>query len=340
MLICPECERPLHSHYVANEQVTPSSAGGVAVESVAETETYACEDGHAFPVVRGIPRFVPSSNYADGFGFQWRRHATTQHDRFSGLPVSEERFFKETKWPRELDGETILEVGCGSGRFTSHALSTGARVTSIDLSNAIEVNAEINGEHPNLRLAQADIEHMPFPRHRFDKVFCFGVLQHTPDPELAFKTIAKYVRPGGSLVVDVYDRREGILSLIEPFFRTYLWMRPFSRRLQPETLYEWVESYVKTVWPIGRMIGRIPYLGAKINKMLLIHDYRNRFALDEDQLREWAILDAFDNLSPRYDQRQTITAVTQWFNDLKFCDVEVHYGYNGIEGRGRSPVTA
>ena len=339
MLICPDCNRQLTARRAANTLGPPSESAGVAVETIAEIVEYFCTNGHSYPVIRGIPRFVPSSNYADGFGFQWRKHATTQHDQFSGVPVSEERFFQETKWPRNLTGESILEVGCGSGRFTSHALSTGAKVTSLDLSNAIDVNSEINGSHPNLQLVQADISRMPFPRRSFDRVFCLGVLQHTPNPELAFKQIASHVRPGGSLVVDVYDRREGGLRFIEPFFRTYLWLRPITRRMNDATLYRWVATYVRTMWPVGRQIGRIPFVGAKLNKMLLIHDYRNRFALGEDRLLEWAILDAFDNLSPRYDQRQTLSTVKRWFRDLDYRHVEVHYGYNGIEARGLAPVS-
>ena len=120
------------------------------METEAPVAGHVCANGHSFPVVRGIPRFVPAKTYADGFGFQWHKHATTQHDQFSGVSISEERFFNETKWPRDLTGETILEVGCGSGRFTTHALSTGATVNSIDLSNAIDVNFDINGSHPNL----------------------------------------------------------------------------------------------------------------------------------------------------------------------------------------------
>ena len=337
MLICPDCQSPLHARdtFVSNG-LPPCGSDNQTPQPDCAGEL-SCDNGHSFPIINGIPRFVPLSNYADGFGFQWRIHAKTQHDQFSGAPISEERFFKETKWSRDLAGESILEVGCGSGRFTTHALSTGASVTSVDLSNAIEVNAEINGLHRNLRILQADIGRLPLLRASFDKVFCFGVLQHTPDPAAAFQAIASYVRPGGSLVVDVYDRREGWLRVIEPFFRTYLWLRPFTRRMSPESLYSWVDHYVNQMWPIGRVIGRVPVVGRKINKMLLIHDYRHRFKLSEQQLKEWAVLDAFDNLSPRYDQRQSITTVKRWFHDLQFRNVDVHYGYNGIEARGDAP---
>jgi len=31
--------------------------------------------GQTYPIVRGLPRFVPASNYAQSFGFQWNRYA-------------------------------------------------------------------------------------------------------------------------------------------------------------------------------------------------------------------------------------------------------------------------
>ena len=35
---------------------------------------------------------------------------------------------------------------------------------------------------------------------------CLGVIQHTPDPHAAFRSLAMYVQPGGQLVIDAYTR--------------------------------------------------------------------------------------------------------------------------------------
>jgi len=71
--------------------------------------------------------------------------------------------------------------------------------------------------------------------------------------------------------------------------------------------------------------------------MLLVADYRGVYDLPEDILREWAILDTFDLLSPAYGQPQTLKTVREWFKEAGLCDVEANYGYNGIEGRGVKP---
>jgi SAM-dependent methyltransferase len=161
---------------------------------------------HRFQVSRFIPRFISTDDITSSFGFEWHQHPRTQLDSVNGMGPSEERFFRETNWPKDLSGQKILEVGSGAGRFTEIALQTEAQVFSVDASRAVDANWNTNGHHVNLILCQASLYELPFPKGYFDKVFCFGVLQHTPDVARAFATIARFVRPGGELAVDVYNK--------------------------------------------------------------------------------------------------------------------------------------
>src|SRR5437763_11214620 len=112
------------------------------------------------------------------------------------MKLSEKRFFEETGWSRDLAGEIILEVGSRSGRFTEQAASTGAIVVSMDYSYAVEANYASNGRRENVLIVQADIYAMPFHSWYFDKVFCFGVLQHTPDVRQAFLALPPMLKAG------------------------------------------------------------------------------------------------------------------------------------------------
>ena len=79
-----------------------------------------------YSIFHSIPRFVSQTNYTDSFGMQWNHFAQTQLDSFSGLPISAERFWNATNWkPSDLNGQWILDVGCGSGRFAEIALKAG-----------------------------------------------------------------------------------------------------------------------------------------------------------------------------------------------------------------------
>ena len=55
-------------------------------------------------------------------------------------------------------------------------------------------------------------------------------------------------------------------------------------------------------------------------------------------LKEWAYLDTFDMLAPRYDIPQTLRTVRGWFSEAGLTEVEVEFGYNGIQGRGKTPA--
>lgn len=322
-LACPDCQADL---VIGEASETDGSR-------ILTGKLECCDCKTSYPILRGVPRFVELSNYADGFDFQWNKHALTQHDSHSKSTVSEDRFFKETRWDRELPDEVVLEVGCGSGRFTAQAIATGAMVVATDLSGAVDANYRVHKDSQNLLIVQSDIYRMPFRKEAYDKVFCLGVLQHTPDVEKSFRTLPAYLKPHGSYVTDVYDKRSGLLGFLELFYRTYFWVRPITRRMPTKLLYSLVSNYIKAMWPITKAINKIPVIGPKINRMLLIVDYRGRYELSEEMLQEWSILDTFDMLSPAYDQRQTIDTFRDWFETSNLKEIDVHYGYNGIEGR-------
>ncbi len=322
-LVCPACQvQLLLSDIEAKDE--DSIKSGVLICS---------KCGRRYSIENYIPRFVPSQNYASGFGLEWTIHARTQYDSYSGCDISETRFFNETRWSRNLSGQVILEVGGGSGRFTEQAESTGAMVISLDYSYAVEANYASNGHKDNVMIVQGDLYNMPFRRNFFDKIFCFGVLQHTPDVEKAFMVLPQYLKSGGSIVIDVYRKYSGLKGL----FKTKYWVRPVTKKIPARKLYYFVKRYVEFMWPLTKLLNKIPYFGKRLIWMLLIADYRGVYNLSEDLLGEWAILDTFDLLSPAFDQPQTIETVRGWFKDAGLCGVEVNYGYNGIEGRGIKP---
>ena len=157
----------------------------------------------------GIPRFVPDDGYAESFGEQWARWRRVQLDSVTGKPLSRDRLASGTGWSLDdLRGETVLEAGCGAGRFTEVLAATGAEVWAVDASGAVDAAAETVAGFDNVRLAQADLFDLPFAAGSFDRVLCYGVLQHTPDPQAAFLAVAAQVRPGGLLAADVYRKAD------------------------------------------------------------------------------------------------------------------------------------
>jgi SAM-dependent methyltransferase len=323
LLVCPRTGRAL--------ELAKSCA--LAEGRIANGELLEPVSGARYPIVDFIPRFAPSDNYAASFGLEWNIHGRTQYDETSGHSLSRERFEKETRWDADLRGERILEVGCGSGRFTGHALDTGALVCSLDYSSAVEANYRSHGSRANLLLVQASVYQMPFRRGFFDKAFCFGVLQHTPDPRQAFLAILEHLKPGGSVASDIYVRSIG-RWLLQPKY----WIRPFVRGIPPARLYGAVKRYVDLMWPLARLLRRVPRVGVTLNWKLLVADYSRELPGAEDAtLKQWAYLDTFDMLSPAYDIPVTRRTFRRWHAQGGLVGIDVDYGFNGLVGRGTRP---
>jgi SAM-dependent methyltransferase len=280
----------------------------------------------------GIPRFVADDGYAESFGEQWNRWRRVQLDSVTGKPLSKTRLFAGTRWPERLDGERVLEVGCGAGRFTEVLLEAGAEVWAIDASSAIEAAKANLGDGIRLHLAQADLFDLPFEPGSFDRVLCFGVIQHTPDPRRAFLTVVEYARPGGWIAADVYRTQ----PYVDRWSAKTLW-RPLTKRLPRDRLRRIVEWYVPRWLPVDTRLARVPKLGRFLTAAVPCWNYTGLLDLDAEQLRTWAILDTFDALSPRYDEPQELDTVRGWVEYADLVDACVAYGGNGIEISARRP---
>lgn len=309
--------------------ICPGCAKGLVRTGLPDEGTYECSAcATKYPVLKGVPRFVPSENYADSFGFQWNRHRKTQLDSFSGLAISQRRVEEATGWPADLSGQCILEAGSGAGRFTEILVKTGAEIYSFDYSTAVDANYLNNGHNKNLHLFQADIFNIPFAPATFDKVICLGVIQHTPEPAQAFSSLARQVKPGGELVIDVY--RDDLPARLQ---WKYL-LRPFTRRIEQQKLYKLIARLAPVLVPLARVLRKIA--GRAGARMVPIVEY-SHLGLPAELNREWAILDTFDMLSPEYDYPQSLATVQRWFDEAGFIDVQVRNGLNGVVGKGRRP---
>ena len=321
-LACPECRSDLQ---LAQEVVV--EANGEIKEG--EMRCPACQ--RVFPIKNYIPRFVASENYAESFGLEWNAHAKTQIDKFSGTNITRERFYEVTNWPIKMEKQKILEAGCGAGRFTQIAIETGAEVFSFDLSTSVDASLDNNGLLPNLHIFQADIYHIPLKQELFDKIFCFGVLQHCPNVRQAFISLIPYLKDGGEVVIDV--SRRSWTRFTQPFW----WLRHFTTRLSPPFLHRIAEKTAPILQPIKIFVKEVPWLGRYLGILIPVVDYQDVFPLTKEQNLDWGILDTFDALSAKYSQAQRIGDVREWFSEAGLVNVEVGYGPNGINGRGMKP---
>ena len=173
------------------------------LETIENQDFILSKNNSQFEVKNGIPRFVDKDNYSESsFGFQWNTFFNTQLDSYSKTSVSKDRFYLATNWNKnDLKDKLILDVGCGMGRFAEIALESGAIVVCVDYSSAIDACKRNLEHYENAYFIQGDIYNLPFKKEIFDYIYSLGVLQHTPNPEKALKSLYPFLKQGGGFVL-------------------------------------------------------------------------------------------------------------------------------------------
>ncbi len=296
--------------------------------SLQENGTVLVSGSRKFRVRGGVVRVREDDGYNASFALQWNRFRTNQLDQVNGTSLTKQRF-AETGWDvTEMAGDLVLEAGCGAGRFTRLMGEAGARLVSFDFSSAVDASAENNGHMENVVFLQCDIFDLPFESGKFDRVFCHGVLQHTPDPEAAFVELTKMLRPGGRISIDVYLKD----WTVQTWKSKYLW-RPITTRVDQTKLLRFLERFIPLWLPIDTFIKRIPIFGRYLGAIVPCWNYFYT-DLPKEQKVQWAVMDTFDALSPAYDNPASVRDVRRWFREAGLGDVMVRKGGNGVVGNG------
>jgi 2-polyprenyl-3-methyl-5-hydroxy-6-metoxy-1,4-benzoquinol methylase len=146
--------------------------------------------------------------------------------RHSTKPVGTEEYFNEVEWRKyfvephiplfaEFErwrGKKVLEIGCGIGTDTINFARHGATVTAVDLSEkSIEVarrRAEVFGLQDRIRFFPANAEQLRsyVPADKYDLIYSFGVIHHTPYPGRVLDQLREFVHPGTTIKIMVYHR--------------------------------------------------------------------------------------------------------------------------------------
>lgn len=223
-LVCPTCKGAVAA------VVTGRDPRGQVQSGVLECVHPRC--GATYPIVDGIPRMLdtrrgPPSELTRrvmrNFGFEWKEYARFGWDDPDYDIEREQRVFhlKAQMAPADLADRLVLDAGCGNGRYCHWAAAYGGRVIGVDVSDAVEPAARNTADLPNVQIVQADLFNLPFADHTFDAVFSIGVLMQTGDARRAFASLARVLRPGGSLAIHVYGRGNVFYEVIDRVLRMW-----------------------------------------------------------------------------------------------------------------------
>lgn len=266
-------------------------------ERVLRGQLVSSTTGRAYPIVDGVPRFVPTEGYTGSFGLQWNVFSSTQLDSATRADYSQRRFDGEVGWTAaELAHGWSLEGGCGAGRFVEVVAGRGGRIVALDHSRAIEVTARRFHDDRNVHPVQADVLLPPIASHSLERVYSIGVLQHSEEPYVAMVSLLRLCRSGGRFAFVAYARR-----WYTPLYSKYL-IRPLTKRLPAKVLLAAIRAAMPVLFSLSEALFERPGIGRAARFVLPVASYPDKHTFSREQRYEEAVLDTFDMLAPTYDQ--------------------------------------
>ena len=212
-----------------------------------------------------------SSSSSDGLPLRSRSNGSTSTE----MHPEYEAQFLDWLHPIGRDffhGKRVLDAGCGTGRHAFFAAQYGAgEVVGLDLSEAVETARRILTPFENTEVVQGDLLRPPLRTAAqgggFDLVYSIGVLHHLPDPYEGFRSLLRFVRPGGTIAVWVYGYENNgfVRNAVEP-------LRRVSTKVPPPLLRG-------LAWPLGAAFHGLakgvyrPLDGTAIGAALPLNEY-------------------------------------------------------------------
>jgi SAM-dependent methyltransferase len=181
-----------------------------------------------------------------------------------------------------LEGQTVLDMGCGPGFYTRVFRNAGAQVIPLDNS---QEELELHGPAPEGAIL-GDAMEVPVEDESVDGVFSSNMIEHTPRPTAVLGEIERVLRPGGwaylswtnwwspwgghdispyhylgpRLGPQVYERRHGPPRKNRPgegLFPTHIGTTLRDLRRRPGII---VESVEPRYWPRLAFVAKVPLL--------------------------------------------------------------------------------
>jgi SAM-dependent methyltransferase/uncharacterized protein YbaR (Trm112 family) len=279
---------------------------------------------------------------ARAFGYEWNAYRTTPWEEdvitFFWLTGADPEIYRKLSIrdvfthvptdadlaridPSRLRSATVLDVGCGMGKYLAVVAEHARQVIGLDLSNALTRARALLRHRPNVHLVQGNILAAPLSANSVDFAYSVGVLHHTPDAPAAFARTASLVKPGGRLGIWVYPSELDQSA----YARRVHWiqdelLRPITCRMPPRLMR----------WLVADPLGRLTFVRDR---------YAARHAATGSRLARWAAMWAgalavgahrdpeiaaflnFDWYSPQYRSYHGEDEVRRWYDTAGFEDV-------------------
>ena len=237
---------------------------------------------------------------ADSFAYEWKNiYKENNFEKQNYL-----HFIGPFLGEGDLKGKKIVDIGCGSGRFTKWPAMIGAEVViGVDLGESVEAAYKLTKNFDNVCIVQGDIYNIPV-NSIFDIAYSIGVLHHLPKPKEGFLSLLKVLKKGGKMLIWVYSRRNNnrALYFYEP-------LRAISRKIPKPILY-------KLCYIPALAVHLINWFTRFFNIKNAIFSYYGNFSFN------MKLNDAFDVLATPKSNYYYFEEIEKWFSEAKLKKIK------------------
>ena len=214
----------------------------------------------------------------------------------------------------------MIDIGCGSGRWSEYFLDKAGFIESVDPSEAIFAADDLLGKQDNLRLTRASVNTLPWPDKTFDFGMSIGVLHHIPDTAAALATCVQKIKIGGYFYLYIYYKLDNRGFLFKSLFKLSDVFRRMVCKLRAKPK--------KIVCDILAVFAYMPFvLTARICKTIGLKKLAKRIPLYAYANKDFYIIrnDSLDRFGTKLEQRFTKAEITSLMeraglSEIKFSE--------------------
>ena len=147
------------------------------------------------------------------------QHSDAAQQWFAFLAPEYDTVVPELFWPDSLQqegieclefdaGDSVLDIGCGTGETISHLLPRASDLHGLDYSADQLQTATDKDELDGVRFVQADGHRLPYADETFDCIVSVGSILYWATPVDVLQEAFRVTKPGGSILVMGFHRRK------------------------------------------------------------------------------------------------------------------------------------